>query len=97
MTIEGGSSSDTLTAADADVCGDAQLHETVMNDGVMSMQHLPDGIPVAAGESVRLEPGSFHVMCIDTQRDLVAGESIDLSLTFADAGPMSVSVEIRDQ
>ena len=97
MTIDGGSSDDTLVGGNADACGDTQLHQSMMTDGVMSMQHLPDGIFVAAGKSVNLEPGSFHVMCIDTRHDLVAGESIDLTLEFAVAGSMDVSVEIRDQ
>ena len=97
MVIEGGSEPDTLVSADAAACGLTELHISVMNDGVMSMQHLADGIDVPAGEAVVLEPGSFHVMCIDRQQDFVAGASIPLTLEFAGSGTMEVTVEIRDE
>jgi copper(I)-binding protein len=97
MVIEGGSDADTLVSADAAACGLTELHVSVMTDGVMSMQHLPDGIDVPAGETVMLEPGSFHVMCIDRQQEFVAGASIPLTLEFAGAGTIDVNVEIRDE
>lgn len=97
MTIEGGSEADTLVSANTDACGITELHVSVMNDGVMSMQHLPEGIDVPAGETVLLEPGSFHVMCIDRQQDFVAGDSVSLTLEFAEAGTTAVEVEIRDE
>jgi copper(I)-binding protein len=97
MTIEGGSDVDTLASADSDACGLTQLHISVMNDGVMSMQHLPEGIAVPAGETVILEPGSFHVMCIDRQQEFVAGDSIPLTLEFAEAGTVTINAEIRDE
>jgi len=97
MVIEGGSDPDTLVSADAAACGLTELHISIVTDGVMSMQHLPDGIDVPAGETVMLEPGSFHVMCIDRQQDFVAGTSIPLTLEFAGAGTVEVNVEIRDE
>ena len=97
MVIEGGSEPDTLVAADAAACGLTELHISIATDGVMSMQHLPDGIDVPAGEAVVLEPGSFHVMCIDRQQDFTAGASIPLTLEFAGAGTVDVNVEIRDE
>ena len=97
MGIEGGSEADTLVSASSDACGMTELHISVMTDGVMSMQHLPDGITVPAGETVMLEPGSFHVMCIDRQKDFVAGDTVPLTLEFSGAGTVSVDAEIRDE
>lgn len=96
MVIEGGSQADTLVSADAAACGITELHVSVMNDGVMSMQHLPEGIDVPSEEIVMLEPGSFHVMCIDRQDEFVAGESVPLTLEFAEGGTVTVNAEIRD-
>jgi copper(I)-binding protein len=97
MTIEGGAADDTLVSANADACGLTELHISVITDGVMSMQHLPEGIEVPAGETVMLEPGSFHVMCIDRQQDFLAGDSIPVTLQFTEAGTVDVNAEIRDQ
>lgn len=97
LTIEGGSEPDTLVSAASEVCGATEIHLSAVDDGVMSMQHLPDGIAIAVGETVTLEPGSFHVMCIDRQQDLVLGDEVPLTLEFADAGTVTVEVEIRDE
>jgi hypothetical protein len=97
MTINGGDEDDALVSADADVCGTVELHETVMNDGVMKMQHLPGGIPIAAGSVVSLEPGGRHIMCIGRTADLVPGEMIPISLVFATGPTQLVEFEIRDQ
>jgi copper(I)-binding protein len=97
MTITGGETDDVLVSADADVCGAVELHETVMNDGVMQMQHLPAGIPIQAGAVVALEPGGMHIMCLDKNADLVSGESVSVTLVFGTASSQVVEFEIRDQ
>ena len=71
-----------LVSAQTDACRVIELHESVMNDGVMSMQQLTDGMVVGAGETVVLQPGGLHVMCIDKQVDFVEGDEIDLILEF---------------
>ena len=61
----------------------------------MTMQEV-EGIDVPAGETVALEPGGFHVMMIDLAEPLVAGETIELTLTFEFAGERTVMAEVRD-
>jgi hypothetical protein len=97
MTITGDETDDVLVSADADVCGAVELHETVMSDGVMQMQHLPAGIPIQAGAVVALEPGGMHIMCLDKNADLASGESVSVTLVFRTASSQVVEFEIRDQ
>jgi copper(I)-binding protein len=96
MTIAGSTTDDTLLRVITDACGIVELHETVMNDGVMAMQHLPQGIPVPAGSQVMLEPGGMHIMCMNKQVDFSVGDTVVLDLVFESADPMTVTVEIRD-
>ena len=92
-----GREDDTLTAASLDICGRTELHlSTIDDDGVMSMQQVGQ-IDVEAGESVVLEPGGLHVMCIDRQLELNPGDRIPMTLSFANAGEIAVEAEIRDQ
>ena len=72
----------TLVSARSDACRVTELHESRMNDGVMSMQQLPEGIPVPASQTVLLQPGGLHVMCIDKTVDFADGEEIDVTLEF---------------
>jgi hypothetical protein len=50
----------------------------------------------ANGEAV-LKPGSFHVMLIGLTRDLVAGETMSVTLTFEQAGDVTVQAPIRER
>lgn len=95
LTIDGGSTDDTLETVATDACGVAEIHETVTNDGVMSMQPRPDGIDVGSGESVKLEPGGYHVMCMAKTMDFVGGESIEVTLQFKEAGSITTAAEVR--
>ena len=73
------------------------LHETVLNDGVATMEHL-DGITIAPGASVSLEPGGAHVMFMGLQGDpFEEGETIAATLVFEKAGSIDIafSVEAR--
>lgn len=88
---------DSLIAASVDICGKTELHiSTIDDDGVMSMQHV-EQIDIPAGETTMLEPGGLHVMCIDRQTDLNPGDSVPISLSFNQAGEMTVEAEIREQ
>jgi copper(I)-binding protein len=92
-----GSALEELVAADIDICGQTELHEsTIDENSVMRMQHV-EIIRVPPGETIHLEPGGYHIMCIDRQADLDPGDQIPITLHFANYGELSVEAEIREQ
>jgi hypothetical protein len=98
MTISGGEADDRLigVSVSSNVAGMAQIHETSMDDdGVMMMQPVVE-IGVPADGEVMLEPGGFHVMLMNLADPLETGETIDVTLTFEDAGTVEVSAEVRE-
>ncbi len=62
--------------------------------GMMGMQPV-SRVEITAGGSLQLQPGSYHVMLIGLTSDLVTGETIDLTLIFEKAGPITVKAEVR--
>jgi copper(I)-binding protein len=97
MTIENtGQEPDSLFEAAIDICRATELHISNIDDaGVMSMQQVQQ-IDIPAGETVALEPGGLHVMCIDRQADLTPGDLLSISLSFTQAGEIVVEAEIRE-
>lgn len=96
MTVDNKSgSADRLTGASSDVAGKVQIHEMTVVNGVMQMRQLADGLAIPAGGSVALKPGSYHVMLIGLKKPLTAGETFPLTLTFAKAGNISVTVPVQ--
>jgi periplasmic copper chaperone A len=86
---------DRLISASSNVAAQVQIHEMSMVNSVMQMRQLTNGLPVPAGESVTLKPGGYHVMLIGLKKQLTAGETIPLTLTFEKAGNISVTVPIK--
>lgn len=98
LTVEnGGDGDDLLVSARSDVCTATELHESSMEDGVMSMRPVTGGIAVPAGERVVLEPGGLHVMCVGPTAPFAAGTTVSLTLTFDGAGSIDVEVPVEDR
>jgi periplasmic copper chaperone A len=83
-----------LLAAETDVAGRTEIHETTMDGDVMRMRPV-EAVEVAAGGEVAFQPGGLHVMLLDVRRDLVAGETFALTLRFADGGERTLDVTVR--
>jgi len=88
-------SADRLTGASSDVAASVQIHEMTVVGGVMRMRQLADGLPIPAGGTVELKPGSYHVMLIGLKKPLAAGDTFPLTLTFEKAGTISVTVPVK--
>lgn len=97
MTLES-ESTDRLVGVDAEVCRVTELHEVSMVEGVMSMRQVEAGfIELPADATVTLEPGGLHVMCIDKTGQLDPGDTIPITLRFADAPPVTLEVPVEDR
>ena len=91
-----GEADDVLVAAevDADFVADMELHEMVMEEGVMRMSEVEGGIAIPAGETVILRPGGLHLMLMGLTGPLVAGDSHAVTLTFEAAGAVTMDFPV---
>lgn len=64
--------------------------------GQMTMRPV-GSIMIPAGETVMLMPGGIHIMLLDLAAPLEVGQTFDITLTFANAGSVVVTVEVRDE
>jgi periplasmic copper chaperone A len=83
-----------LVGVSTSVAGVAEVHEMKMDNNVMQMRALPDGLALPAGK-VALQPGGFHVMLMDLKLPLQKDTTIPLTLRFKDAKGVESSVEIK--
>jgi copper(I)-binding protein len=67
-----------------------------MSEMPMTMQEMTAGLPLPAGETVVLEPGSYHVMLIDLVEPLETGQEFELTLDFENADEMTIDVEVME-
>ena len=86
---------DTLLKAEADIAQFVELHMTSMDaEGNMSMQQQ-ESVPVEAGAQVEFKPGGLHIMLIQLNNDLTAGETIPVTLQFQNAGPIQIQANVK--
>lgn len=88
---------DVLLSASTDGFGIVELHDTVVEDGAAQMVEQEDGIPIPAGSEVVLEPGGLHVMLLEAEDELVAGDEITITLQFEQAGEVVITSTVRER
>ena len=83
-----------LVEAKSPVAGVVEIHEMAMENDVMRMRQVP-GVDLAAGRTLELKPGGYHVMLMDLKQPLKAGEQVPITLVFEDAAQKRFTQEIK--
>ena len=96
LTIENkGSTPDRLIGGSADVADKVQVHEMTMNNGVMTMRLLDQGLTIEPGKTVKLAPGGYHLMLLDLKSPLKRGDKVPVTLEFEKAGKVKLSLDVQ--
>jgi hypothetical protein len=83
-----------LVEASSPVAGIVEIHEMRMEGDVMRMRAVT-ALPLAAGQTVELKPGGYHVMLMDLKGPLKAGDTVPLSLVFEGANGQRRTQEVK--
>jgi len=95
MTITNmGAEEDRLVSASSDVAGMVEMHEMRMQDDVMHMSPVEEGVVIPAGESVSLSPGGLHLMFMQLAEPFKEGTMVPVMLTFDKAGSVEVLLHV---
>jgi copper(I)-binding protein len=96
MTVTNkGTAPDRLTCVAADAAARCEIHSMIMEQGVMKMRPLPDGLEIKPGETVQLKPSGFHVMFMGLKHPLVQGKTVKGTLKFQNAGTVDVEYAVQ--
>lgn len=96
---------DALLSVSTPATATAEIHEVSlvsaapmespgMGGGMMGM-HPIEKLPLPAGQTVELKPGSFHIMLVDVPEPLKDGSTIEVTLTFENAPPITLTVPVK--
>jgi len=91
--VNHGKRDDTLIHASTPAAQSVEFHESLVVDG-MSRMRPREAIPVAAGTTVKLEPGGLHLMLVGLEAPLAAGAKVPLVLVFRGAGSITVNLSV---
>jgi copper(I)-binding protein len=94
--VNRGTTADRLISAETERANKTELHTHIHDQGVMRMRPV-EGIDLPAGAAIELKPGGEHVMLLGVTKPLSPGLGFPLTLTFARAGKVEVTVAITQQ
>ena len=93
MQIKNNSSEDDRLVAASTDFADAELHEIIMDGDIMKMSPV-SGISIPAHSTVELKSGSYHVMFVNLKKEVKLGDTVNLTLTFENAGDLTISAVV---
>ena len=93
LTLHDSGGADRLTSVSTDAAAMAMLHESAEQNGVETMRDL-QAVTLPAGGTVTMRPGGLHVMLVDINRPLHAGDTLHATLTFDHSPPITVAVPV---
>lgn len=94
MDIESLGAGDRLTGASTELAGAVAIHGAVLADGVPSSEPLGE-VEIPAGGEFVLEPEAVFLKLTELKRPLEQGEAFPLELRFAQAGALTVEVQVE--
>lgn len=96
MTITNtGTAPDRLIGGTTNISSRFEMHEMSMDNGVMKMRELAQGLEIKPGQKVELKPGGYHVMFMGLKEQLMQGQTVKATLYFEKAGKVDVSFAVE--
>ena len=70
-----------LVAVSSPQAGMIEIHQMTMENNVMQMRALPNGLMLPKDKAIELKPGGYHLMVMDLKQPMRQGAWLPLSLT----------------
>jgi copper(I)-binding protein len=91
--VNTGDNTVTVTAISSPDFKNAEIHRTVIEEGIARMLAVKQ-LEVPAGGQLMLEPGGYHLMLFDPMRTLTEGETVTLIIHLDNGNQMSATAPV---
>ena len=85
----------TLTKVSSDLTDHVEIHEHVMQKGLMQMREAEQGVVLTSGETTQLKPGGYHIMLMNLQKVINEGDKINLVLCFSHGESQTITATAK--
>jgi periplasmic copper chaperone A len=90
-----GTALDRLVSGATEISERFEVHAMSMDNGVMQMRSMDQGIEIKPGETIELKPGGYHVMFVGLKQPLEQGQPVKATLVFEKAGKVDVTFSVE--
>ena len=90
-----GNSDTTLIAVSSSIAERIEIHKMSMDNHIMKMRPLKDGLIIPAKAITYLKPGDFHLMFFGLKKQMTPMETYVINLTFQNLGTIAVHALVK--
>ena len=84
-----------LIAITSNIAKKSEIHEMIIDNDIMKMNVLNDGLKIPANSIVHLKPGSYHVMFMKLYKKLKIMSTHKINLNFEKAGQLNIDFPVH--
>ncbi|WP_244313755.1 copper chaperone PCu(A)C [Stappia sediminis] len=95
VRLENAGADDRLLSASSDVAGQTLIHRFVATGDRPAMEVQREGVPLAEGVTLDMRAEGYHLMLLNLESRLDAGNTVPVTLTFEKAGAVEVAFDIK--
>ena len=86
---------DELIGLSSDIAAAVEMHESKMSGDIMQMKQV-ESIVLEAFAEIEFAPGGLHIMLVDLQQDVRAGDEIEVVLLFKNFEDIKILATVRE-
>ncbi len=96
FTIENLSDTDRiLLSVSSSFAAKGEIHQILKDGEIMKMRPVSNGLVIPAGKILYLKPGSFHVMFMKLNTQMIPMQEHEITLTFQSLGSVVVPATVK--
>jgi copper(I)-binding protein len=85
---------DRLLSASSSAAAKVEIHQMALQDGIMTMRVLDNGLVIPPDATVTLAPGGDHMMFVGLNAPFEEGQRVAVSLNFERAGKIDTHFDV---
>jgi periplasmic copper chaperone A len=95
--LNSGTEPDELLAIESPIANVVHIHKTTIDSDNIARMTMEKTLLLPPGKPIALRPGGLHIMLMGLKKPLKAGDTFDLTLTFARAGKANIEIWVEDK
>ena len=96
LTIENlGDTDERLLSVSSSFAAKGEIHQILKDGDIMKMRPVSNGLVIPAGKILYLKPGSFHVMFMKLNTQMIPMQEHEITLTFQSLGSVVVPATVK--
>lgn len=93
--VNAGKTPVTLKRVETPAAAAAEIHQSSMANGVMSMRRQDKGVTIPAGGQVAFAPGGYHLMLLSLKSAQAQGQNVPVTLVFDNGRKIQVELTVQ--